>query len=670
VQPRVVIGLDALPQSSPLARGEPRYALVVVKDGRVVRRNPKVSRLEFMREVMREVPDVVAVDNVWELASSVGALKALVRRLPTKTRIVQVTGPPEAASSLQEVAKRYGIAPPPSLVPLKEAEAAAMLGEFGVGAEVEVLENETRVLVRRGVSLGPGGSSQARYRRRIHGEILVYSRRIRDMLDELKLDYDVQSEESDHGLERAEFTVYTPRDRLYGVVKPVRRTYMRVEVNPVFRRQVVFTPLGEGAYMSSGRTTKRKLIVGVDPGTTCGLAVLSLAGEPLLVTSRRGLTRGDVTRILLDLGESVVVGADVTPAPRFVQKLANSLNSVLFTPRVLLEATEKQQIVSDYSSKHGLSLGDPHERDALAAALKVFQSLTNKFEQVEAHVRETGVKIPVEECKALVVRGHTIKEAIKLLTPKPSPRREITPAEPPARPGELVERLKLRITDQAQEIRRLERLNESLTKRMRELNSSVEALRASLEQARLAEEAKVGRDRDIQVLHREVEGLRTQLKRTTAESEEYRVRLERLKRFKELESRGDAVFLKPVESFTENGLSRSFELYDIGRGDVVFLLNASGGGGSAASELGRRGVRAVVAGTPMSQPAEEMLNRLDIPVIDAKKLGIEWAEGYPYVPSGALEEAIGRSRRIRMEMEAREIEEIVREYREERERMA
>jgi len=661
-----VFGVDALPQSSPLARAEPRYALVTIRDGRVVEKASEVSRSELMRKVDKEKPDVVAVDNVWELASGVNTLKALVSSLPTKTRILQVTGPPEASSTLQEVAKRHGIAPPPSLVPLREAEAAARLGELGVGAEVDILENETSVLVRRGVSLGPGGSSQARYRRKIHSEILAYTKLIRDRLDELKLDYDLQSEESDHGLERAEFTVYAHRAQLHGVVKPVLGTYVRVEVNPVFRRRVIFTPKNIESERSSGRRSSRKLIVGVDPGTTCGLAVLDFDGEPLLMTSRRGLTRGDITRMLLDLGEPVVVAADVTPTPEFAEKLAKSLNSVLFTPKVLPEAMEKQQVASEYSLKHGIAFEDPHERDALSAAVKAYQSFKNKFEQVEAHIRETGVKVPMEECKALVVRGHSIKEAIKQLTPKPSVRREAPPSQPSESPWDLVERLKLRIEDREREITRLERLNESLTRKMRELETSVEGLREAIERARSAQVGEVRRDREVQTLHREVESLRAQSARSQAQAEEYRARLEKLRRLRELESRGEAVFLKPAESFTENGLSKSFELYDIGRGDVVFLLNASGGGTAAASELGRRGIRAIVAGTPMSQQAEDVFNKLDIPIIDAGKIDIVWAEGYPYIRSELLEEAIKRARRTRAEEEARGIEELVKEYREER----
>lgn len=669
-QPRLVFGLDALPQSSPLARREPKYALVVVRNGQVIRRDPEVPRFEFMHRVMTEKPDFVAVDNVWELASNVDVLKALVRRLPTKTRIVQVTGPPEAGASLQEVAKRYGIAPPPSLVPVKEAEAAARLGALGAGVEVEVLENETKVLVRRGVSLGPGGSSQARYRRKIHGEILARSKRIRDTLDKLQLDYDVQQEESDYGLERAGFTVYAPRSRLWGAVKPVRGTYVRVEVVPVFRKQVLFSPRAGGAQMSSVRTSSRKLVVGVDPGTTCGLAILSLSEEPLLVTSRRGLTRGDITRMVLELGEPVVVAADVTPVPRFVEKLANSLNSVLFTPQVLLEATEKQQTVSEYSLKHGIVLSDPHERDALAAAVKAYQGFKNKFEQVEAHVRETGARVPLEECKALVVRGHSIREAIELLAPKPQARVKPVPAQPSPSPAESAERLRSRIVDQQREIERLERSNESLSKRIQELESSVEELRSSLREERLAEERKVRRDREVHLLLREVDGLRVRLSKSEAESEGYRVRLEKLKRFRELESRGEVIFLKPVESFTEGGLARSLELYEVGRGDVVYLLNASGGGASAASELARRGVRAVVAGTAMSQPAEETLDKLDIPVVEATKVEIEWAEGYPYVKARELEEAIRGIRRRRAEERVQGIEEMVREYREERKRVS
>jgi len=659
---------------SPSAKSAPRYALVIMQNGFIVKRLVKVSKPYLIDLIQEHKPDLLAVDNVYELEKDWDSLKSFASILPIETSIVQVTGTPDNSLTLQETASRYRLRPPARLSPLDEAETSARLAELGAGYLVQFFEEETNILVSRNVSLGPGGSSQSRYRRRIHSSILNITRKIEDRLRRMHLDYDLSIVRSEFGLKRGEFTVYAPRTGLYGVVKPGRSSYTKVEVRPVFREHVEFLPRKE---RERGQRLKfnplKKLIVGVDPGTTCGLAVLTLDATPIHVESRRGLTRGDVTRILTKLGKPVIIAADVTSASSFVEKLAKGLNAVLFTPSSDLETMEKRDVAQTHAQQFNVNLKKSHEVDALFAAIKAFQHYKNKFEQVEDRVREVGVRVPVDDVKELVIRGHSIQRAIEELTPRPRTefeRPDTGEFERRKVREETVERevksLREKVLLQKSQIEHFKELNLDLQLQVKELKVEIARLLDRLEKVKGDIGLKITREKRHQILRREVAGLKKRLDETRLEIQRYKRELDESKRYRELESKGEVTFLKPIETFTRSGLNRAFKLYNVKIGDAVFLLNASGGGTSTSEELAKRGVRTVVVGTPMASQAEEKLREHGVPVIPSEALEIKWVEGYPYAKTSDVEKAISEAAESDKDGAIDGLSKMVEEYRKER----
>jgi len=365
-----------------------RYALTIIADGLIAEQHKKISRTRLLHMLRIRKPTYLAVDNVYELATNISGLRNFFSKLPAETKVIQVTGFQREAGSLQQKASKQGLTLPSKTSPLEESEACARLAEKGVGAKVQVLENETKILVCRNVSLGPGGSSQTRYRRRIHATILNMKRRVDKTLQKMGLDYDLFTEESDFGLERAYFHVYASRATLRGFIKPLRGKYVTLKISSVYRNKIEVTPMNVlGDSVTHKKGSSKQLIIGVDPGTTCGVAILTLDASPLYLKSRKGLTRGEITRTAMEYGDPLLVAADVTPAPAFVKKLANMLNAVLFVPESVMEASEKREITRLYAENHQVNLRNSHARDALAAAIKAFQHYKNKFVQVEAEAR-------------------------------------------------------------------------------------------------------------------------------------------------------------------------------------------------------------------------------------------------------------------------------------------
>ncbi len=664
----IIFGIDVYPHyAKSINKFGDRYYALVIGEGNAITRRLKVSRGHLLQLVHRHKPSIIAVDNIFELAPDLEDLRRMFSALPAETRVIQVTGTPKDAISLQDAAVQFGFKPPLKTSPFEEGELCVKLVALSVGSEVRVLGNETKILVSRSVSLGPGGSSQTRYRRKIHVSILNMTRSIEKALRREGIDYDLFPEEADFGLERANFTVYAPRTRLRGIIHSGHGEHIRVKVSPTYRERIEFVDWNSSLPISSPNNQDKRLIVGIDPGTTCGLAVITFDATPLYVGSKKGLTRGELLSIVTSLGKTVIVAADVVKVPTFVGKLAKTLDAVVFTPETLLGAVEKQNITQEYVKKHDLSLKGSHARDALAAAIKAFQHYRNKFEQIEAEVKKAQLSIPLDEVKALVVKGQSVQKAISLMSYyKPIDNEEETSFEilRPISGDDEIRNLRRAISIYKDQVKRVRETNERLMIQVKSLESRIAMFRGSLDAERRREIREIRRDREYQVLKREIKKLREQLSRFQQEVEQP----QRLasSAFREMVHKDEMTLLKPVEFFTKEGLEQAYKLYDVGQGDILILLDSSGGGSSTSEKMVERGIKAVVVCTPMAYQAEEVFKRYSIPILAYKGLKIEWVEGYPYIRSDALNSALNEAETQSRHNSEKIIREIIDEYREER----
>jgi len=383
---------------------------------------------------------------------------------------------------------------------------------------------------------------------------------------------------------------------------------------------------------------KRKLLVGIDPGTTCGLAVLDLDARPILIESSKGTARDIVIHKISEVGDAIIVASDVSPAPDFVRKVASSLKAIIFAPEAVMESTEKHLIVQDYATQHGIKSLDPHSRDALAAALKAFRNYSIKFKQVEACVRTLGRQVSPDEAKALVARGYTIKRALDLLIRRKEKIDAIKTIQP--RESSEVTKLRKKVSEQRRGLERLEVQNQRLLEKIERLKSEITRIEIQRENERVEASREVKRERIYQIQRSEIENLHAELEKAKHTMAEYQQRFDRLKHLREREARGEIRLLKPIEFFTFKGVENAVKTFDIRRGDSIILLNASGGGRSTARTLAEMGLRAVVACTPMSHEAEEELKDSDTPLLSSSNLHVEWIEGYPYISAKELKTAV------------------------------
>jgi len=73
------------------------------------------------------------------------------------------------------------------------------------------------------------------------------------------------------------------------------------------------------------------IIVGLDPGTTTGIAALNLSGDLVDLVSSRAMSSSDVIEWIAARGRPLVVATDVFPTPGAVEKVKRAFNAVLFS---------------------------------------------------------------------------------------------------------------------------------------------------------------------------------------------------------------------------------------------------------------------------------------------------------------------------------------------------
>ena len=596
----VVFGVDV--QSGDV-RGDVSYALVAF-DGEHVDRDV-VSRRKLRRLIRDEQPTIVATDNMYELAENKDALVHFLGELPDETTLVQVTGA-ERPEPLSRVANRHDV--PYGKDPMKEAEAAARLAANNVGQVVSAFTDETEVKVSRGRSTGSGGWSEDRYTRRIHGSVKKRTREVESELREAGLDFERDATEKYGGFSNAVFTVEGRPEDI--PVSNERAGDVRIEVERVRRDGIEFRPLAK---------RRDHVVVGVDPGTTTAVAVVGLDGEVLDVMSTRTADTAEVTEWIIERGRPVVVAADVTPMPSTVEKLRRSFDAAGWTPERDLPVDVKQHRTREEG------YDNDHERDAMAAAFGAFDHHTDQFDRIAAKVP------PGQEVGPVVARVVAGEESVETVLDDLRDDGDDGGEESAHEPAERSPEQK-RIGQLETQVERLQSHVERLEETIAEKDDEIDDYERKLSQARSESRKEARRDREVTRLERENRRLEGELDERDERIDDLEGKLERLKALWKLdhsnfadvsEKREGLVPVKVVEQFTSDAIEDADERFGLAEDDVIMFRDASGAGASTADKIVDVNPRIVLRNGGLSDVADEILFKHDIPVAPADLVTVQ-----------------------------------------------
>lgn len=380
-----------------------------------------------------------------------------------------------------------------------------------------------------------------------------------------------------------------------------------------------------------------RLIVGIDPGTTLGIAALDLDGHLLLLTSVKNLSKNDVLNIVLGLGVPVLVASDRVVAPHLVSELAASLGSRIFLPSQEVAAHEKKRVVEEASSRFETYAIDEHQTAALYAALKAHAHFKNLFQEVEDAVQDEVRKmIPqmIEEVKTLAIKD-----------------------VPPGRGAKAILQGKgTGLSDQ--------KALKALRKEVESSNERISSLRAKLSEAKAeimglrAMRPKGHERRPTTSL--ELQETQEKLRDALHEIEGLRRRIEPFGI-----GGGDWIRLCPLGPLTVSSVKSAVADSYLGSGRIAYATRAVGNTEKCARALASAGVRAIIL------ESEDEAFRMDfvrngVVALSADGLQLEWRYGTPWIKESELERALKGTQRDLDLVNRERIRDMIESYREER----
>jgi len=212
-------------------------------------------------------------------------------------------------------------------------------------------------------------------------------------------------------------------------------------------------------------------IVGLDPGTTLGLAILDLNSEIVYLDSFREHDLKKVIDKIFEFGRPLVLATDKLKVPTYVQNLSSRLGLKVITPGYDLLLTEKNEVNKLYDN----ICKNSHERDALTAAFFAYKALKSTIDKVirnspkEHFDKVLFSVINKEQNLASVLDSLTKKTAVKKFENKPIR----------IRTKDEIQRLSHRITELKSQIRLLKFETFELKSKLRKRNSEIKSLLAN-----------------------------------------------------------------------------------------------------------------------------------------------------------------------------------------------
>ncbi|MFZ2410503.1 MAG: DUF460 domain-containing protein, partial [Candidatus Methanoperedens sp.] len=412
------------------------------------------------------------------------------------------------------------------------------------------------------------------------------------------------------------------------------------------------------------KTRKRDyIIVGIDPGTTTAIAVLTLEGELRMLHSSRTISIPDVIEMIAEQGRPLIIASDVFPTPNAVEKIRRAFNAVSGSPDVILSAGDKIEFATPYGYSNN------HERDAIAAAASFYRKNKNKFEQIKKKIPH-GVN--TEEVIAHVVRGKSTDAAISELT-----KTEITEPRIESsfeKTGEDVLRLRELLRKHEENIEEMKKYQDELGAELDLKEEKLKKLEEFIEKQRTSVYKQLKKETLIQIRDKEIARLQKRISENNKKISFLNERIHKLKHIRRLEISGRVLPVKIISAFTKDSILATQEQVGIKKDDIILLRDASGGGSVTAGMLADLGVQAVIICNDLSHAAEEELFNLNVPVLKAKDVNIQYDAAFDFAVinpediKNAIDDWNKKAAERRMAAKEEWLKSLVDEYRSERRR--
>jgi len=155
---------------------------------------------------------------------------------------------------------------------------------------------------------------------------------------------------------------------------------------------------------------KKPLIVGIDPGTTTGCAVLDINGNLVYISSSKQFDLNQLISSVINFGRVVLAGTDKGKVPGLVEAFATKLGARIVSPQEDLKVHEKRKMID------GFNFDNEHQGDALASALFAFKQTKPLLDKIDYFANENKKYDISDRIKELVItKKISIKSAVSVI---------------------------------------------------------------------------------------------------------------------------------------------------------------------------------------------------------------------------------------------------------------
>ncbi len=595
----LVFGIDKT--KGPSARSpDGLYALVRVIDRRIESEERNLTFPRLLHLINAEKPGLVAVGSLRDIVPDTGSLFTLTEALPFGTKLVLIACIGAKIAPLPKLAERYNLRFDTDN-PMEQSKISALIASFGGGYEVQTFEGVTIITVSRARPLIR--THKNRYIRHMQGSVMSFSREIEAGLLANGLMFSSSISRSFWGERIVKFTVSAHRHD----VGASSRTSAGVSVRVAGTRKErpAFVPLSKRpAY----------LVVGIDPGTTVGIAALNLDGDLVHLSSSHAPGQAEIIASISKIGRPVLVATDKAAMPFGVEKVRRAFSAISWTPA-------KDALVKEtYELTEGYDFANDHERDALSAAVLAYQSYANKFEFVQKRM-PPGTDIVM--VRAGIVRGLSQDQILEALKHPGE-----FPEEPVIIEDELVSDEKdERIAKLEEDVVNLNKLTGSLSEEVEVKDKAIDSLQKQLFFERGAHEAELLSSRktpprDMGLVPKKdprTEG------RGSKDLQALQIRLDRLKNFISLQAGEGSTALKVLPVLADDQVKALDDEMGVGEEDILYVLTIDGWDRLVIRYLAEAKIGAVILPRLTYQRAHSQnligeFREANVPVLDGANL--------------------------------------------------
>ncbi len=629
------MGID-IESGSPLSKENHKfYAVIIDNDLRIVNKIKEVTLSSLIRLAWEWKPKVIATDNIFEIVKDEKSLSKILSLLPSQTQLVQVTINEGRFADIKEIAKQINLdIEQGKLTPSKTAYIAAIIASKGKGTKISFSNEKTQIIVSKGRWSKSGGMSQSRYQRRIRASVNIAANKIKDLLERSGIDYDMFVKKGEGGIDSAIFTVYAPREKLYGIVRPHKGIDYSIAIKSIYDGKILF-----GNNLDK---PDRPIIVGIDPGITTGIAIIDLEGNVLYLGSKKEMDRGDIISLIYSYGRPILLAVDVDIIPDMVKKLAGQINAEIYVPKEDMLVADKSILA--LKATGGENPDTTHERDALASAYKAFLNYKSKLSQVESYVEKIDIDLDIDKIKADVIRGITIADAIdkqinEMLNLNNEEYKEETDSncsQEKQSDNELISK-----------IQKLEAEKIILENKINELMKSLAISESEIKLAKQKLKSELLKDEEIKKLKNDVSRLNSLVNELEVS---INIANEKNNLFKYMIMKilnNEIIIIKRLQSLRMNSIKKVEDVYGkLKPGDVILVEEQGSFENDAINYIIKNDIMAVIVNREDTTLAD-LLKKKGIPVLNKSNYNIFDIDIFTFGPSSILRDASIKSKELK-----------------------